>query len=78
MDFGVDVALLATGLGAEAWERPLLDLLPYAGQISRGESFTTAEFARGVTAALSFQTNLELFLGAQILAHRAPTQRQFP
>ena len=66
VDFGADVALLATRLGAEALQRPLLDLLPDAGQIGGEEAFTPEQFAHGFAAVLRFQIYLELFLGAQI------------
>ena len=66
MDFGADLTLLASRLGAEAVQGALFDLLPDAGQISGEETFTPEQFAHGFTAGLSFQIYLELFLGAQI------------
>jgi len=49
-------------------ERPLLDLLPDAGQISREKTFPAEKFAHRLATVLRFQINLELFLGAQITA----------
>jgi hypothetical protein len=63
---GADLARLVPGFGAQPLERPFLDLLTDAGQIGRVEAFPAQEFAHGFVAALSFQINLELFLGGQI------------
>ena len=40
--------------------------LPDAGQIGREEAFPAQQLADGFVAALSFQVDLELFLGRQI------------
>ena len=66
--FGADVRLRPTGLGAEALERPLLDLPPDAGQIRREKTFTAEKFAYGLAAVLRFQINLELLFSAQLPA----------
>jgi len=58
----------APRLGAETLERPLLDLLPEAGQIRREETFPAEKFAHGFATVLRLQINLELLLGAQITA----------
>ena len=54
------------GLAPSRWIAPSLTLLPDAGQISRVEAFPAQEFTNGFVAGLSFQINLELFLGGQI------------
>jgi hypothetical protein len=64
VDCGADVALLATRLGAEALQRPLLDLLPDAGQIGGEEAFAPEQFAHGLAAGLRLQVDLELLFGA--------------
>jgi len=49
-------------------ERPLLDLLPDAGQISPRKDLPGGEVRHRLATVLRFQINLELFLGAQITA----------
>jgi hypothetical protein len=55
---GADLTLLTPRLGAEPLERPFLNLLTDAGQIGREEAFPAQEFAKGLVAALSFQSLL--------------------
>jgi len=66
VDFAADLALLASGLGPEALERPFLDLLPDTGQIGGEKPFAAEQFAHGLVAVLGFQIDLELFLGIEI------------
>ena len=44
VDFGADVTLLAPRLGAEALQRPLLDLLPDTNQIGGEETLAAKKF----------------------------------
>jgi hypothetical protein len=53
-------------LAPNRWSAPSLTLLADAGQIGRVEAFPAQEFTHGFVAGLSFQINLELFLGGQI------------
>ena len=62
---GADLALLAPRFGAEALERPFLDVQTDPGQIGRVEALTAQDLTNGFADVLGFEIDLELFLSGQ-------------